>query len=555
MIFSTNIGKRRFSLTITLLAVWFVCFSTMATAVTYTIDPDLMQKFRLVEKNGRKVVEVSMENLLALALERSTTVDILAINERIAREGLIAAREIYNPVLTTTVGIQHTVSPYSTNLSGARTDYSITPLALKAPTTVYAIQYTLPYLVLTASDTNSLSASWNKRSPNGILYSLSYQKVTSQSSIGTIQNEDDSLDEWSEVDDPLHLDSLTAAVKIPIFQDWGDINRHPEYKSMVAVEQTTMQSRKSKLELLNLVANIYWDLSGVHQNIQTLEASIRLAEQFLQDTKTRQKLGLLDPIEVKQSESQLFLVRQNLLQEVVRKNQIEDQIRAALNLEDLPYGYIPTEKMSIRQNHLDFEALLDEVYKSNQDLRLLNATLKMNRLSLKEARNKADPDMDLSLQYKLNGYGKDLSLVSSDMAETNLHDYQIGLTWNAPLFDKVTPQKIKQISLERARLDLQVSSQKSQLKVELQSILRNLELAIEGIKLAQRSVDLMEDLLRKEVEKFKVGNNTSFRVAQVQQDLTDVQKSKTLASIRYEKIYLSLLVLTERVFRYYRLPD
>ena len=177
----------------------------------------------------------------------------------------------------------------------------------------------------------------------------------------------------------------------------------------------------------------------------------------------------------------------------------------------------------------------------------------MNDLAMKEAQNRAATNLDLNLQYQFNGYGKDYVKASGGMSEATLHDYQIGLSWQIPLFDKVTPQKINQATLERARLNLQVESQKSQLKVELQAILRNLKLAVQGIKLAQNTVALVEELLRKETEKFNLGNNTSYRISQVQQDLTDARKNEIFARIQYEKAYLSLLVITESIFPTYHL--
>ncbi len=532
-----NVDSQSLKSTIMISVFLLFAFSEIIYASNNDIDPAILKKFKLVEEEGKTVVEASMENLLKLALERSSSMDILAINEQIARENLSAVREAYNPVLITSVGIQHQTTLAGTNLSGSATS------ALAMPS----------HLTFAASDITSVSASWNKRTQTGISYGLTYGQATSQSGTGTISSEGDSFGGWSKTDDSLFIDSLTASVKVPIFQDWGDVNKLPEYRSETAMEETGIQSRKSKLELLQIVANVYWDLVGVDKTVEALQASVRLAEQFLQDTRTRQELGILDPIEVKQSESRLALIRQNLLQEIVRKRQIEDQIRVFLNLEDLPYGYRPTESMRIRKDLADFEILLEEVFGNNQDLGLLNIALKMNSLTLKEAENRNKIDLDFNIQYQLNGYGKGLSESMAGMSETNLHDYQLGVTWNIPLFDKITPQKIKQANLERSRLNLQIDSRKSQLKIELQSILRNLKLAEQGIRLARTSVELVEDLLHKEAEKFKVGNNTSYRIAQVQQDLIDAQKSEILAKVLYEKTYLVLLILTEKILPEYNL--
>jgi outer membrane protein TolC len=530
----------------------FLLFFLLLSAfplIAVDIDPGLLEKVNLVEKDGETIVQVSMEALLSLALERSTTADVLEINKQIAEEALAASRELYNPIFTTSLAMSHAVSPSGTNISGNVLGLSKTS---SAPYFDFIPQ---PYLGFSASDVTALSATWSKKNKSGITYQLNYQKISSKTSLGSIQNQGNSFENWTAVDAPLYIDNLSAAVNIPIFQDWGEINRFPELKSEIALSQTKMQSRKSKLELLKIIAHIYWDLVGVQQNIQTLDSSIQLAEQSLKDTRTRQQMGVLDIIEVKQSESRLAAVRQSKLQEVFKKSQIEDQIRAALNLSDLPYGYEATEKMAIRKGIPEFGTLLAEVFQKNRDIQLLQIAERMNDLTMKEAENRASTNLDLSLQYQFNGYGADYGEATGGMSQTKLHDYQVGLSWQIPLYDKITPQKINQAALERSRLKLQVESQKSQLKVELQAILRNLKLAVQGIKLAQNTVALVEELLHKETEKFNLGNNTSFRISQVQQDLTDAKKNEILARIQYEKVYVSLLVITESIFPTYHLED
>lgn len=528
-----------------LLIIFLICIPLHADA--FNIDPEILKTVNLIQKNGETVVEVNMRALLTLALERSTLADMLEISQKIAEETYEATKDVYNPVLTTSVGVSHQVSVNGTNFTGDNTTIGATSTA------PYYGLIPSPYIGFTSADTTAISATWSKKLKSGITYQLTYRKATARTSLGKIAEENKAFGEWDSVDDPLYMDSLAAAVSIPLFQDWGSINRFPEYKSRIALEQTEMQSRKSKLQLLKTIANIYWDLVGVQQNIETLESSINLAKQFLKDTITRHKMGVLDAIEVKQSESRLAAVRQSRLQEQFKKSQIEDQIRAALNLSDLPYGYQATEKMFIRKNIPGFKTLLKTVYEKNQDIQLLQAAIRLNHLTMEEAENKAEPNLDINLQYQVNGYGKDTSEASGGMSQTGLHDYQVGVSWKIPLFDKITPQQISKAALERTRLNLQVENQQSQLKVELQAILRNLKLAVQGIKLAKDTVDLEEELLRKETEKFNLGNNTSFRISQVQQDLTDAKKNEILARIQYEKAYLSLLIITEDIFSTYHL--
>lgn len=65
--------------------IFFIVFCLNA-AIAVEIDRDLLNRFKLIEENQQMVVAVDMADLLTLALERATNMDIIAIEKRIAEE-------------------------------------------------------------------------------------------------------------------------------------------------------------------------------------------------------------------------------------------------------------------------------------------------------------------------------------------------------------------------------------------------------------------------------------------------------------------------------------
>ncbi|MBU3914381.1 hypothetical protein KKA14_02515, partial [bacterium] len=185
-------------------------------AEDFNIDPELLKKFSLVEENGQTVVEVSMASLLSLALERATTMDIIAIDKKIASETLEAVQDVYNPVFKTSMAMMRETTPSGTNMSG--------DVPSMTPTLTGHTYSTAPFVSLTNSDISSVSMSLAKMTKAGIKYSLEYQKSSSQTSLGQITAEDDPFGGWTPADDPIYLDSMTLSVQVPLFQDWGDVN-------------------------------------------------------------------------------------------------------------------------------------------------------------------------------------------------------------------------------------------------------------------------------------------------------------------------------------------
>ena len=511
-----------------LLNIWLAVSILVATAqvgiAQNAIDAALLQQFNIRTINGQKVVEMSMKALLQMALERATALETIALNQQIAEEALAASQESRNPTLTNSISM-------SKSIYGS-TDSSY-------------------YLVFSDTQAASITSSLSQELGNGVTYGLTVTESISQTKSGTLPTEE-SFSGWSNTADALHSSVIMASVAIPLYQNWGDINKVSEYQSAIALDQANISGEKSTQELLSLIAGTYWDLVGVLKTIEFLESNVHLSHQFLKDNQVRYESELLDIVEVKQSESQLAQARQALQQEKVKKEQVEDQIRAALNLESLPMGYLPVEKLKIKKVEKKFTDLLQRIFETDHTLKLLEESLKLNGLDQKAALNSDKPNLDLNLSYSFSGFGKSAEESFSGISK-ELNGYSVGLTWTIPLFDRVTPQKIQKTVLERAKIDVDIRNRKTELNVELRAVLRNLKLAKEGIELAEISTSLSKDLLEKESENYRIGNSTSYRVSQVRQDLLDAQKDEIVARVNFERIFLSFLVLTNQLITHYQL--
>ena len=118
-------------------------------------------------------------------------------------------------------------------------------------------------------------------------------------------------------------------------------------------------------------------------------------------------------------------------------------------------------------------------------------------------------------------------------------------------FSSVRP--IKQKKIQQEQILLNIDSRKSELDVSLQTILRDLELAEQEVSTAQAVVKLAEEQLQNEIERFKLGQGTSFQVSQFQQQQSQAKAQDILARVRYEKAYLRLLTLTGQIYEEFNL--
>ena len=177
-----------------------------------------------------------------------------------------------------------------------------------------------------------------------------------------------------------------------------------------------------------------------------------------------------------------------------------------------------------------------------------------NRYELVEARNQESTDLDLDLFYVFNGYAGSPLGGATGFAETDLAGYGATLTWTMPLFDHVTQQTIQQKVLERAQIEVRINDLRSTLSVQLQSSLRSLRLAEKEVETAQVSVSLANELMSNEIERFRLGRSTSFRVAEFQQDAAEARRLEIVARVNYEKAFLDMLLLTGDIYTFFDLP-
>ncbi|MFH2132599.1 MAG: TolC family protein, partial [bacterium] len=348
--------------------------------------------------------------------------------------------------------------------------------------------------------------------------------------------------------------TLSLGVSVPIFQDWGEVNQVPERRAAIVVEQSRLSTDSSEIGLLESVAKTYWTLVGIRQNIKTLEEAVKLSAMLVKETRARVDVGILNYTDLKEAETQLAGNQQNLLSAKISEQEIEDQIRAALNLENVSFGFKPADPPTIHKVPLEPGELLGKIYANSVQIKQLQALLKSNGIDLAEVENLDKTNLDLSFQYNFSGYGASSAESLQVFDKPKLQGYVVGLTWSVPLFDKITPERISQAKIKRSQLELNLLDVKSQLSINLQTILRNLSFSLEEEKNAILSKELAKDLMEKEIEKLKIGKSTGYNVSQAQQKYTTARYSEILVRVKNEQNYISLLALTGDLYSHYSLP-
>ena len=490
-----------------------------ADALAAVVPPDILAELKVVEEDGRRLVEASLGQVLRMALERNQALEAIRMEEQLAESRLTAARSTNHPTLTNSLSHTRSLSA-SASSSG-------------------------DYLSLYGSNATTLNSTYSKKLSSGVTMGLSYTETRLRSQSGSIpaEGEDPVL---GPAGDWWDTSALKGSVNIPLGKGLGSaINDLSASRSEVGLSATRVQVGSQIQALLARIASTYWDLVGLIEVRRIQADAVKLSETLLADNQARLATGVLSPMDVQVTRTQLARDRQRLLSVRLDVLRIEDQVRALLGLEALSeYGLKPRDVPEARRLDYDQKALLGKALASDPDVLGLQSALELNNLDMVESRNNDRTDLDLDLYYTFYGYSSDPLGGVSQFSQTKTDGYGVTLTWTVPLFDHSIRESMNQRSLERQQLELQLSSLRSDLTVRLQSLLGRINLAEKEVETARITVSLVEEQLQNEIERFRLGQSTSFRVSQAQQDAAQARVDEILARVRFEKNYLELLVLT-----------
>ena len=489
--------------------------------------------FKTVNVDGRQLLQIPLKDVLYWALQRSGDIRSARMDIDSARSRLIAEMESSDMTLTNNITQGRALNLAGTNLNGSSDS---------------------PYLTYNSANSLTRSSQLSKKDSNGILYSLKYSSQSTLSKLHTIEKQGASSNE-SDLDDELETSALTFGVSVPLFKGWGNVNQTEENKSRVRVQQAEWSTEQTKLTLLNLIADTYWNLVGLWEKKRVAQKAVELSEKLYAENKERAKLGILKLIEVKQTAIQLNRNKLTVLDAERSIREVEDQLKILLGVEDIPYGFIPSETPSVQAIEDNIDTMEEAVLKHSPELGLIEGNLEINRLDTEKAVNDDATDLDLDLAYTLNGAGDSISSGSDGWSDRNLNTYSVGITWTIPLGDKRATESIHRKRLEQAQLDIQKNDTRSKLRSELRTLVRSLDFARENITTNEEQYELAEQILNEEIEKMKLGKSRSYLVSEAQQDQIEAKLGVINAQINYEKTYFSILLKTGKVYQAYRLQS
>jgi outer membrane protein TolC len=440
----------------------------------------------------------------------------------------------YDPILTSTLTIEHLVSPTASPFSGAAT---------------------------LAQNTGTANFGWQQYLPTGTTYSVTFnnQRQTTNSVFTQLN--------------PLIGSGMRITFTQHLLQGLS-INTNRRFIT-IAKNNREISDVAFRSQAINTVAqieNIYWDLVSAYDDVRVKERSLGLAQKTLSDNKKQVEIGTLAPIEVTRAESAVASGQQDLivsqtnlqLQQLLVKNALTRNMADA-QLAAAPV--IPTSTMELPKQEpiVPIQDLINDALQHSPDLAQSRIDLTNRDITKRATRNELLPTVDLVAWYGASGLAGNVNPLAvctppnttgcvqpplppptgfgdafTNLFTYNAPDYAVGLSVNIPIRNRAGQADQVRSELEYRQAQVRLQQLQNQIGIQVRNAQFSVQQNRARVDAANSARQLASESLDAEQKKYALGASTNTLVLQAQRDLAQAEANMVTAMSAYEKSKVEL---------------
>ncbi|HAV42929.1 TPA: hypothetical protein DCX15_02800 [bacterium] len=287
-----------------------------------------------------------------------------------------------------------------------------------------------------------------------------------------------------------------------------------------------------KNNLILQVKKAYWELARADLLVRLSGETVDHHRQILELAGLRLSQGTIAPIEVEQARVNLVNEEDNLIQTQNRRRELEDELKALLEIE-FEAGIVPIDEPSSSASpRIDIDEAINNGLKRRVELLKLRKELQAGEGALMVARSGRYPHLALRASYNWAGSNKNYKDAWKDLKESS---WEVGLSLSYSIFDgHLTKNKIKEAESNLKIAEYALLKKEKEIVKEIRNACSKLILSRRRIEKTGKNVDLAEENSRIARLQFKMGAITSNEVNNYQVVLSQARTKHIEALIDYE---------------------
>jgi len=309
------------------------------------------------------------------------------------------------------------------------------------------------------------------------------------------------------------------------------------------------------------IANMYWDLVAAYEDEQVKSQSLDFAKRTLDIGRKQLALQAIPAMDVMKDEGEVANGEQDLtiakaalkFQELLIKNALTKNLDDPI-LEAMPVH--PTDSSTIQAQTTagSTEDSIAMALRDRIELKESNIDLNSRNISRDAARNALLPSVALTAFYGGTGLAGPPNPISHipSTAETSwggavqhafnntAPDYYVGLSVNIPIRNRVAKSDQYRSELEMSQAELRQQQLKKQIRIEVRNAQYALEQSKARVEFATKARDLAKKTFEITGKEQELGAGSSYQTLTSRRDLAEAESKLVAAMTAYQKAKIEL---------------
>jgi outer membrane protein TolC len=372
---------------------------------------------------------------------------------------------------------------------------------------------------------------------------------------------------------PLYSGSSNLRFTQPLLRGLG---RLATERQILVAKASTAQSvelfEQQVSQVIRDVEQAYWDLVEARNQLVVAQEAMQLAQVLHDQNRIRVDVGTLAPLELIQSEAGIANREEDIIRAEATIGDTADRLRLLLNLESGEYwdaAIVPVTEPETDRLTIDLMEAIETALSERPEVASQLYRIESLEIDERFFHNLARPQLDLIFGYGLFGQAGesaefrnpdtgevvpatqgDLSDVVDDIRSRDFDSWSAQVVFSYPLQNRERRAQatISGLAVDQGLAELELLQR--QIVTEVRAAARQVETAAKQIESARISRQLEERNLDAERKRYENGMSSSFRVLEIQEDLTQARSREVTAVTAYRRalaeFYRSVGILLEQ---------
>ena len=322
--------------------------------------------------------------------------------------------------------------------------------------------------------------------------------------------------------------------------------RAQERRAKLSRDAAVLARRAVAIQVVQTMIATYWDLVLAQRQVQITQGSLDLAKERLRITQIGADGGKIPRSEIPAVQQIIATREEDVLngQLAVLDRSIELRRNSGMTIGKGDLGLKVDTQLAPGADALELGAATERAFAASPELAQLEKQQQAATIEIEVTENGLLPQLDAALTAGPTGQDDTFSGAWKNLAQFDTFTIGGQLTLQHNFGAENVRGLARQQRAQRMKLKVNAADVRLQIAQTMARAVAQVELAKRRVALSQRAIDLANENIKIESDRFNLGKSTNFDVLNRQEELRQAELRKAQAIVDWHKAEASVQALT-----------